>query len=67
MNSLNENKLFHYRFLMFAFFIILTGLNSSPASGQEDEPLNWVTSRAEAIATALSEGKLILLVAGSET
>ena len=59
--------LIKFRYIICFVFILIINLNTTSVSGQEDAPLNWVTSRNEAIATALKEGKYILLVAGSDT
>jgi hypothetical protein len=50
-------------------FILLMGicLSAITSSAQDTLPLTWVTSKSAAVSKALSEGKYILLVIGSET
>lgn len=53
-----------YRCTIYLLVILSIVLGTFNASGQ-DESINWVTSKEETIATALSEGKYILLLAGA--
>ena len=60
-------NLFYCRCIVYFIFMLGICMNAVTVSGQEDDPITWVTSRDVAISTALSEGKYILLVAGSST
>ena len=64
---MKESCSIKYRCTIYLLVILSIILGALNVSGQEEDPINWITSRDEAIATALSEGKLILLLIGNTT
>ncbi|MFC1841353.1 hypothetical protein ACFL1N_17440 [Thermodesulfobacteriota bacterium] len=64
---MKKDRFNYYRFILYISLIPLIILSTFSASGEEDDQIPWITSRDEAIETALSEGKYILLVIGSDT
>lgn len=60
----NKGLILYHR-IVYLSLILLIILGPISVSGEEDEPINWITSRSVAIEKGLSEGKYILMVAGS--
>ena len=63
---MEKNNRLYFRGIICFLFILGISINAAIVLAQEDD-ITWVTSRDEAISTALNEGKYILLVAGSDT